>query len=581
VIKKDDLEPRFWSSVITSLILLFFITACAKPKDQFHVAIEMKHEAHSTWNVTYHLSQPVQGLMFTRQRNQFRAKTWQVVTAGAHIVVVDGVEVAYSDSGSFADLEVSFAPYSYETPVDYEFFVPFSDGSTSMFTGHLEVVPLACKGKISCQPQEMTQRTNDDVQTDFTFVPMSGEHVALQGNSSEGPSTWNSDHNGIYIYFGTLPFRDYGDFRGVLDPQLPAWIVQDLQSSMGQFLRYYSQRTGFNLHSKPLVYFPFVPIAYSYSAKGGVLPGQVRLALAGQYWSAQNAENSERFLELLAHEDAHFWNADLFVPQIDAGGSWLHEGGADAWAARALLNLGYITRERYFQIVTEALNRCVLGLGDIPLNKSDDMQRFRNPYDCGSTIGLLTEAAVEKAHGDYDLFTFWSVMFRNAGGGRYSPDMYFGLLNSMSAVPAIGPFVSSVVGTTINNIDQGFRQAFTSVGMHLNAADGPSWFSAALGERALRFLAAHDCGEGHSMVSSLYDSVRIDGSDACHSLKQSNLYEAAGTFNLISDGSKAYDFIFESCHNHGSVSLNLSHNSGAVNVPCSPLPPRPRYLEFK
>src|ERR1019366_1336097 len=127
------------------------------------------------------------------------------------------------------------------------------------------------------------------------------------------------------------------------------------------------------------------------------------------------AETSTSIDLLVAHEAAHFWNAEQYPHAGDAAAAWLHEGTADAMALRALHALGALDDAAYRDRLSLAASQCALWLttGD-GLDAAVRPGHARAFYECGSTFDLVAEAACTRKDPEADLFRFWRAVFAEA-----------------------------------------------------------------------------------------------------------------------------------------------------------------------
>ncbi len=106
------------------------------------------------------------------------------------------------------------------------------------------------------------------------------------------------------------------------------------------------------------------------SYSGDALPGQYQMTLAGGGWK----EPSEQALGVLrlatAHEAAHLWQAAA-RPASDAVPDWIHEGGADALAAEAMVKAGYWTPEQAEENFTRVKADCARLLEMLSLQRAE------------------------------------------------------------------------------------------------------------------------------------------------------------------------------------------------------------------
>jgi len=108
--------------------------------------------------------------------------------------------------------------------------------------------------------------------------------------------------------------------------------------------------------------------------------------------------------------------------------AWIHEGGADAFAALSVARLGgtqaYVDRR-----IGKAVGACAKGLralGDRPLNASAEAGAFDNYYQCGLLMQLAVDAEVRRtSRGKRDLFDVWADFLAGVrAGGAWDQDAF-------------------------------------------------------------------------------------------------------------------------------------------------------------
>jgi hypothetical protein len=387
------------------------------------VSVRLEHVPEGNlWRVHYRFAEPVRTARFPRKGHGYRQSHWKVLApAGMRIEAVDGGDQVSSASGEpFTALEVEISQYAWKPEKDYQAFIPFLGGGVLVFTGQLDLMTSA----------------SDTVH--YTLVPQAPERVALLGQVSDSPVEWVSAHEGTYVYFGTSRPIESEHLISFVDPALPAWIGQQVAEQLPRLFAFYAERTGAPLGQRAVVFLSYGEEARagSISLNGGTLEGLVQLEVRlGSDYQQRVPAVEERVLMVLAHEAAHLWHGQKLFHEVPAG-DWMHEGGADAFAYRALLHLGLLSPEAYSARLSEAASRCVSGLGGRPLKDVAGPGRFRNHYTCGSTLALIAEAEARKADPRVDVFTFWARLAALAGEKRrYDEPLYFQALSTSGVAP--------------------------------------------------------------------------------------------------------------------------------------------------
>lgn len=329
--------------------------------------VEVVAAADGVWVARYHAPRPIAELHFVRAGAEFRAASWPSRTAG-YAYSSDGVLMG---SPAATTVDVQLTVVSSVSARAWPPVLEFSDGGIAVFGGYL--------------------------------VARDGSGRDFQGVASED-----------YLYRGPLQPQVVGNLRVHLDPTLPLWMAEVAARRLPEVMAYYAAGTGL---APPAV----VQVMITFNASGelelngATTPGSLVVAVTGADWQQGNPWQVERFVRFLAHEVAHLWNAGIarFDPDAPA---WLHEGAAEAFADRALRELGLVDEARFLELDAAAQARCASG-------------GARADYDCGNVHATAAERGA-LVTGDTDLFGLWGELLRTsiAAGRRYDAADWCALL---------------------------------------------------------------------------------------------------------------------------------------------------------
>jgi hypothetical protein len=163
-----------------------------------------------------------------------------------------------------------------------------------------------------------------------------------------------------------------------------------------------------------------------YGSKGGTLPGQVFMHFYGAGWDdPDRAGWLRRWMPwFFAHEAAHLFQQ--YERSADPAASWIHEGGAEAFAYLALQGMpgSGIPGDFLDEKLEQAASACAEGLKQGSLADAQADGRFHNHYECGLVMQLALHAAVvEASQGRQGLFDLWrSYIERTGAGAPWSVD---------------------------------------------------------------------------------------------------------------------------------------------------------------
>ncbi|HEX3581156.1 MAG TPA: hypothetical protein VH087_05310, partial [Thermoanaerobaculia bacterium] len=413
--------------------------------------------------------------------------------------------------------------------------------------------------------------------TTFELAPRRHEHLLVGGKVFAHRTRWIDDGagEGTFVYYGKVKPVETPYMVAILDPGAPKWLDQKLDSTLPQLFASYARLTGVALEQRPTVLFSFEAARDRNSTtwKGGTLDGLIQLHVEADADSAEDREMLERFVKFIAHESAHLWNGQMFRPP-ESNQSWMHEGGADAFAWRAVRRAGIIDDAGLEARLTSDLNACVSSIGSHALDDVEKEGNFGPVYSCGATLAWLTEAATG------DLHAFWKSLFRAADGrGRhYDEALYLSLLKQQERVPGTAAFIDDFVHHDMPDRAEKIAAAFRAAGVPLRPMPDalPAQQRRAWGEAALVSLMRQDChGVSFDRESGRY---HLHGNEKCATLQSDLVVDRIAGKSIVREGDAAYDAAAANCAAHEPVTLE-GPGDVKVSLPCAnPLDARTPWL---
>ena len=395
-------------------------------------AIWLSEVGTGQWRVVFSARQPTTGFRFARNPDDSRARRWQV-ESGFELIHEQGTDFLRRKDGAPFQTASLTVPVRYVAlPKEYAPFSPYSDGGTLIYSGQFHV----CAGKSECPHNERWP---------IRVTPPEGTHLVAEGGVHESEFTFTDVGEGTNIYVGTTKPLLSSHFVAVLDPGLPPEVKAALEQLLPRIMDAFTTRLG-RLPIKPMLFAsldPAPPEGSEFGMQGGGLPGQIFFHLYGERW-AKDAK--DRLLDLLpwvfAHEVAHLFqflgaSGDTYPMEQ----SWIHEGGAEAFAALTVVGLGGASPEHVEKRIEAAIAECAVGLealGGKPLNASGKAGAFSNYYTCGLVIQLAIQAEVQRTSaGARDLFDVWAhFSARVRAGEPWNQDTFLGSVSELGAVEA-------------------------------------------------------------------------------------------------------------------------------------------------
>jgi hypothetical protein len=510
------------------------------------------------WHATWSLPVPAQALRFERLASGFRSRTFEVLTPG-YAFAREGEEEVLRTSGlPSRTIEVRFKPFTDHLPKDYQFFQKFSDGSVAIYTGHL----LA-------HTDAMVRR--------FRFVPAPGSSVVVADRRHPSAAAWtDADGQGTYVYFGSIVPVETKDTISIVDPGLPDWLESASRQALPQLFAIYTERLGAKLPDRPAVLFNWVESDHSgFGRSGGTLPGLIQLEIQGAAWKTPSADGLHQIFHFLAHEAAHLWNGQIIHSPNDED-AWMHEGSADALAERVLLAMGMIDERTFLDDQTAALNQCRRGLGTAPLRTAAARRKFELYYACGNAIALVTETSV-----DGDLLAFWrSLIARVLAGGDnlYDAEDYIGVWRERGADDGDVAGLRALLDTPAQ--PDVLLDLLKERGVTVSVVDDPPQeYGQTLAREALLHLLTGRCRGSYGFNSTLRGLV-LNTPLNCEGFAAGEAVTAIGGHDVLRDGHRVWDHLYERCASSGTVVVTAGGRS--VPVPCTkPVPARPDYLRIE
>jgi hypothetical protein len=229
---------------------------------------------------------------------------------------------------------------------------------------------------------------------------------------------------------------------------MPAWLRDRTLLFATQVFAHYTARTGWRLDGRPTFFLSYgrEPDPGALSFGGGTLDGVVQIdaRMGSRFATEDDPEVWDRQARLVAHEAAHLWLSHLFRPAAGAG-RWLDEGGADAWALRAMLELQVIPRDRYRRILSDDSAECLRLLNEGPLAEAERAGRWKAVYRCGELANVLSEAAGFRRDPPWDLLQIWGQVFYSTRDGIYDERLWLDVVTALPGGERVGSVVRRMV----------------------------------------------------------------------------------------------------------------------------------------
>ncbi len=384
-------------------------------------------DAKKDWIVRYRFDHPVTRMAFDRTPDASRTKTWSApqgfqITYGSD-ENNGGVEiVSRIDGKPFRQVDLQMPPLYRDLPSDYAPFAPFGDGSLLFYTGRL----FACSDSCSAANSRKWR---------MRLMVRDHRRILLNGQTYRGSAVWLDGDEGRYVYIGDGALTDAGVVNAVVDRGLPDNIRQQLEQQLPMLMAYFSARLG-KLETRPALFASYDAAhpGGGWGRQGGTLPGQIFTHFYGSRWPVEFAKPdfANDLAWHFAHEAGHLHQRGITTD--DAPGWWIHEGGAEAFAAIALRESGASQADYVARRIKTARESCATLLREKSLHQVTSRQTNTPAYQCGMLVNLSIDAALRQRAPTKDgLYAVWRGYLARKASGQSTDEAAF-----LSSVADIG-----------------------------------------------------------------------------------------------------------------------------------------------
>ncbi|NHK28653.1 hypothetical protein FF098_012105 [Parvularcula flava] len=402
-------------------------------RQEFIPQAELQMVDADTMRVTYRLARPAPGLAFRRVTDGQRAERWVPLDDG--FVLNHGGERDYvqrRDGELFTEIAFDIPATFIRLPQDYSPFMPYKDGGLLIHSGRFQACVRSC-GIVE-----------EGTVFPMQLIPGEGQHIILDGEVLTGPVSWDDKDDGTMVYLGAAEPIETDYVVAVVDQALPDDLSSALDELFPELMVFYTGKLG-ALEDQPMLFAALDrhtepdgnPSSNSYSNQGGVLPGQVFMHMSGDGWLETAEVRGPQIVGFVswffAHEAGHLYQRGA-GREFDLKVAWIHEGGADAFAALAMEELDAAPAEYIAQRKQQAIDNCLLGLADGDLRTAQDRGAFNLYYECGMVMQLAADRAIKaRSGGAQDLFTLWGVyLTRVKDGAPWAEETFLPLIGEMA-----------------------------------------------------------------------------------------------------------------------------------------------------
>jgi hypothetical protein len=331
-------------------------------------------------------------------------------------------------------VKITFTPYLEDIEAGYDPALAFADGSVALYADQFKIVPIRSVARLRKIEPDDSDLPAVDQPTRMTFLDHAGP-VLVHGIRESKPTL---DDGEAYVLFGSAKPVIGPAMTTIIDPSLPKWIADYLNSELPKVLAHYRQQLGPSPVGQPTLLVSWAgPAPHQVSLSGSVLPGMVVMTLKGDGIVHPNDKVSHYARWFVSHEAAHFWLGQA-IAYSDRSESWITEGGAEllAFRATAAADPTFDVKARLSEAKAECAPFLANGGVASAFERPDD---FRAYYACGAIIAL----AAEKASGGNFADFVKTLMERYGADGTVTRAEWLALLDERS--PGVSLWVSKLL----------------------------------------------------------------------------------------------------------------------------------------
>ena len=519
------------------LLIIFLVISTNCNADAVQVDIEANYNSKTTsWQVTYNFNTLVSEVSFSNQNVLY------------NIIGENNAQwVSYSNvqklKKAFRKLKFEVTPETTSFQKSYEPMILFSDNSSLLYTPGLI-------------PQQITLPNNSTKSLHQGEINVS---LKLYENSKFIKET---AINKGYESIGTQPSQDMGFAQFVFDKNIEDSNQQSIIDALSNVNLYLSSKLNIKLTAKPQIYISRTKDNSS-AVSGNALRNQIQVSIPAS--NDFDQKDFQEVLGVLSHEFVH-----LYTKGYDEKSSiWFTEGIAEYISKVGLYELSYITFEEYLNSFEIALNSCIESIFENSFTKVDN--NTAAIYSCGfaimSSISYLTNSEHAKLESK-----LWSQLIDI---NNFNESNYLSLLKvelNEVHINMLKQLMMKQDSSTESVLSLFKELPHTQLSNH-------NFSESTYGINILLKVLKQEC-EGYSFFVSENKVVLNDEFD-CASFKDVREIYELNNFNIINEGSLAYDSVHEKCNDKKKISIH-TNLSEPINIKCnSSVIKRPNYIKLK
>jgi len=467
---------------LLSALIALSLSACSAPvsdhqktTDPATISVpfqmEIEQATQGPWTFTLSLNEPQKALIFSRSRHDYRRDSWTVLTPGVKLERIGGFDTILLGP-DVKKAEFSFQPYTETLPGTYTHFIPFSNGAMAMYLDGFELLRIDGEAE-AVTALEGSLSNWDGEQFKIPLALKSPERVLYQGNSyveTLDVAVHGGEQSG-YAYLGAGDIIEGESFSGVLDPNLPDWLSDGLDTQLLDIFSSLEDKFGYGLTEKASILFAFRGYETDgFSNTGGVLSGgQIVLETSGSAMKTPNARLKAYLRWFLMHESAHLFQTAKGHSYENREDSWLLEGSANAMTYILLEDSGDAPNQKAVQeSYQSAWADCIAAIQGVSMVEITE-RNDQSHYACGVLVFSIADAGLA----DQDSFDLWAKLIARAEVDKtVNTDDFFALLRETSLDDNVVQRLQDFVAGPVEDPETALLSLFEAVGIKTEFTGG-------------------------------------------------------------------------------------------------------------
>ncbi len=384
----------------------------------------------------------------------------------------------------------------------------------------------------------------------------------LGARSEHGPAT--PDIHYAPVIFLQDKFAAGADPFLHRDTRIEKWATDALQRDLRQIEANYRKQMHGLEGATPFLLTVAVP-----KGQGGWGDVANRKTMRLNYPISPSPAQQTKLKLYVAHEAAHVFQASEANERWKDEITLINEGGAELLAWLTSAQLGWKDRAALTTQIEDALNKCLIEVGD---NRYASVERRgwgKTPYDCGLAMHVLGLAG--RAH-PTNLNHVLRDYYLDAKQGR--PTDFAKAIECGKERGCAAQWLPRMLSGP-ETLPQVIHAYAAKTGLVQPATELSPNMLKVVGRRTFGALMEHDC-KGQISIYQEDEASRIGQVDRCATLRENMAVVAVEGFSLLTRP-EAVPALLKACRENGHTVLGLEDGS-KVTIPCNDSIPAPRRL---